>query len=628
MAVNIGPKIGIDGEAQYRAELQNIIQQAKTLDAQMREVSTSFDDVTKSQDAAAKASELHAKQIEVQQARVDKLAEMVDKSSEATGENSTQTLKWQEALADAQAELNRLEGSTEGATDAVDDMSDSTGGLADKLKGGLGAAAKVGAAAIAAVAAATAAMVAGIAKAVTATADYGDEVDKESQKLGISTKAYQEWSAVLKHSGSDISALKAPMKNLAKLAAEGSESFQKLGISQKQAASMSQEDLFAAVIEKLQGMEEGTEKAALAQELLGRSAQELGPLLNSTAAETQAMKDRVNELGGVMSEESIAASVAFKDSLQDLETAFFGLQSGLASEFLPGVTEIMDGLTAIFAGDSEGGIQQITSGVHDVIDNLSASLPEFLNFGIDVIGSIGQAILDNLPDILESGGEIVGELVAGLLEHLPDLLAKGLELIGAVVSGLQKAWPDILAAGKDLVSKLGEGITNVIDSAKRWGKDLIDNFVKGVKDKIDSALGVIKDFAGGIAKLLGFSEPEEGPLSNFHTFAPDMMMLFAKGIKDTAHVAEDAMEDVAQDIADTASGISGRIKAGSYAAEDAMSSAAAGMAGAAAAGSRTLNYGGINITVYGAEGQDVRALAYEIMDVMQAEVDARRAAVA
>ena len=105
MARDIGPKIGIDGEAQYRKEINEIIQQAKTLDAEMKALTTSYD---KEADAKKKNSEVSkkaAEQIEVQKDRIKKLEEMVQRSAEATGENSTETNKWKEALANAKTQL-------------------------------------------------------------------------------------------------------------------------------------------------------------------------------------------------------------------------------------------------------------------------------------------------------------------------------------------------------------------------------------------------------------------------------------------------------------------------------------------------------------------------------------------
>lgn len=60
-----------------------------------------------------------------------------------------------------------------------------------------------------------------------------------------------------------------------------------------------------------------------------------------------------------------------------------------------------------------------------------------------------------------------------------------------------------------------------------------------LKDNLPSVDGIINKMASGIEKVIGFSEPEEGPLSNFHTYAPDMMQLFAKGIKENEHLITD-----------------------------------------------------------------------------------------
>ena len=98
MAVNIGPRIGIDGEAEYRAQINQIIQQAKTLDSEMKLVAASF---TKDADAKKKNKETTAvltKQIENQKDRVKALTDMLDKSAKEFGENDTKTLKWKQAV--------------------------------------------------------------------------------------------------------------------------------------------------------------------------------------------------------------------------------------------------------------------------------------------------------------------------------------------------------------------------------------------------------------------------------------------------------------------------------------------------------------------------------------------------
>lgn len=116
MAREIGPKIGIDGEAEYRREIQDIIQQAKTLDAEMKAVASAFDEEADAQKRNKAVSEQVAKQIEVQKDKIKLLQQMVERSAEATGENSRETNQWKEALANAKTQLNQLENGLEGAT--------------------------------------------------------------------------------------------------------------------------------------------------------------------------------------------------------------------------------------------------------------------------------------------------------------------------------------------------------------------------------------------------------------------------------------------------------------------------------------------------------------------------------
>lgn len=186
--------------------------------------------------------------------------------------------------------------------------------------------------------------------AITDTADYGDMVNDMSQKMGMSAEAYQEWDAVMQHSGTTMETLKSGMKTLANAVENGNEAFERLGITEKDLASMNSEELFSAVITGLQNVEDTTERTYLAGQLLGRGATELGVLLNESAESTQAMKDRVHELGGVMSDEAIRASDEFNDNMQDLKTAFSGLGRDIIADALPALNSVLSVLTDIFAG--------------------------------------------------------------------------------------------------------------------------------------------------------------------------------------------------------------------------------------------------------------------------------------
>ena len=109
MSVNIGPRIGIDGEAEYRKQINNIIQQTRTLKSEYEKVSSAGEKQNNTLKKNAEQHKILAEQIETQKERIKQLNEMVRQSSDKFGENDTKTLRWKEALNQAETELNNLE---------------------------------------------------------------------------------------------------------------------------------------------------------------------------------------------------------------------------------------------------------------------------------------------------------------------------------------------------------------------------------------------------------------------------------------------------------------------------------------------------------------------------------------
>ena len=417
----------------------------------------------------------------------------------------------------------------------LDSSKKKAGGLGNAIKKGL----KVGGVAIAAVTTATAGMTKALVDGVGSVASYGDNIDKMSQKMGMSAQAYQEWDAIMQHSGTSIESMQAGMKTLANAVENGNKAFERLGMSQEEIANMDQEELFSATITALQNVDNETERTYLAGQLLGRGATELGALLNTSAEDTEKMRQRVHELGGVMSDEAVKSAAAYQDSLQDMQTAFSGLSRGLLSEFMPDITTVMDGLTEIFSGNADSGIAMISDGLESLIANMTDKLPAFVDLAFGIIDSLVTALVDNLPKLLEMGAELLAKLVAGIIGHIPQLVASIPKIITAIISGFVAAWPQLKQAGKDILNMVGDGLKSLLGSALQWGKDLIDNFVGGIKAKISKVTDAVKGVANKVKSFLGFSEPDEGPLSNFHTYAPDMMKLFADGIKKNTNLVTD-----------------------------------------------------------------------------------------
>ena len=94
-----------------------------------------------------------------------------------------------------------------------------------------------------------------------------------------------------------------------------------------------------------------------------------------------------------------------------------------------------------------------------------------------------------------------------------------------------------------MVTSIANVFTDLKDKAFNWGSDMIQNFVDGITGKMTALLDKVRSMAENIKSYLHFSEPDKGPLSDFHTYAPDMIDLFIKGIEDNQGKLMDAVGD-------------------------------------------------------------------------------------
>lgn len=390
----------------------------------------------------------------------------------------------------------------------LDDSEKKASNFGSNLKKGLGTAAKIGGAALAAVGTTAVATGAAILKGAGGVAEYGDNIDKMSQKMGISATAYQEWDAILQHSGTSIDGMQKAMLTLSNAAETGSDAFEKLGLTQEQVASMNQEELFAATITGLQNMEAGTERTALAQKLLGGAVKELGPLLNTSAEETEAMRQRVHELGGVMSDEAVKASAAYQDSLQDMSTSFDGLKRGIFAEFMPGITGVMNGLTDIFSGDPDSGVAKVNDGISDMVKKISDGLPKVLEVGGKIVTGLVQAITDNLPQIIEQGVAIIQELAMGIVKQLPQLVKSGLQIIVSLADSIAKSLPELIPTIVDIILEIVDILTDpenlemLIEAAIKIVIALAEGIIKAIPKLLEAAVKLMEKFTEGIVKAI------------------------------------------------------------------------------------------------------------------------------
>lgn len=547
----------LDGEKAYKDSLKSINTQLKVASSEMGAVTSSYDKNNASAKDLAAKQEVLNKQIELQkekqavlkaaiddatkalEAAKDKAKEMAD----AYGEDSEQAQKAADAVRKAEGNLANYEIQANNATktlngyenqleqvkeesknvgkntedmgkkvDKAGDDAANSGGKWEKFKSVTVNAAKAAAAAVGAVTGAVTAVVKATVDAANETAQYGDKIDKSSQKLGVSAEFYQEWDAVLQHSGTSMDAMSATFKKLSTASNDltatkkTTAAFEQLGLSMDEVSKMSSEDLFETVVGKLQQMEEGTERTAIATTLLGKGAQELGPLLNTSAEDTQAMLDKVNELGGVMSNDAVKASAAYQDSLQDLQTSISGAKNNLVAEFLPSLTKVMDGLTDMFTG--KGGMDKINEGISDLVGKVTDALPGVMDAVMSAVQGLIAAVTDNLPAIAETAVNVVIGLADGIVENLPSLTDAALSMILTLVQGLSDGIPQIVEKVPEIIAQIVAQLAAAIPELIEAGTSLISALADGIPDAITAITAALPDIITAILDAIVQAIPE------------------------------------------------------------------------------------------------------------------------
>lgn len=404
--------------------------------------------------------------------------------------------------------LTRLESAANGTDDAVADVGDAakkSGEKAEKASGGWtvlkGTLADLAASAIKTAASAISDTA---QEMITGAAEYGDTIDKMSQKMGMSSDAYQEWDFVLQHCGASIESLKPAMKTLATAAENGSDAFAKLGLSQEQIAGMSQEQLFDATIAGLQNVTDETQRTYLAGQLLGKGATELGPLLNTSADDVADMRAQVHDLGGVMGSDAVKAAAAYQDSLQNMQYAFSGLKNNISGELLPTLTLIMDGITKMLTGGGD----EVAAAVGDLVVSLSGQLtaqaPRMMSVALTFVAALVSGLLSALPDLTGAAVDLVGSLLLGFAEQLPNIIVSAATAVQGIADKLtapesitllvQAAVQILLALAQGLVGALPE----LIDTIPIIITNLVDAILASLPEIVEAGLQIIIALASGI----------------------------------------------------------------------------------------------------------------------------------
>lgn len=441
----IGPKLQIDGFAEYKKNIDSLITQGKTLDSTMKLLESTWDKNTTAQEKAAGKAKILAQEIETQKAKVAQIAEVVAKATEKYGADSEEVAKWTQAQNKAQAELNKmqhelddcndelndqqreleqsekglkgLDKSTDDLTDSMEDAEKQTRSWGDVMKGSLAAeAVKAGLKKLVDLAKQMASAVWDATKAGMA---YADEMLTMESVTGLSTKTLQEYRYMADAVDVDLNTITgsltkvtSSMKSAQKGSGDAYEAYKKLHVEYKNSNGTLRktEDVFNDILSALKNVKNDTEREQLAMTLLGKSAKDLNPLIEKSADELNALKKEAHDMGYVLSGEALEALGKAQDGMDRMGKVVEATKNRLAVGMAPAIEQVSDMLSNKLADPK---VQQAISELAGIIGNVLVGAVELLDL-----------VTGGLIDTLGRGAYEIPELFEGLDEEVQTLTEK------------------------------------------------------------------------------------------------------------------------------------------------------------------------------------------------------------
>lgn len=682
MAVNIGPKIGVDGEAEYRRQINQIIQQSKTLESQMKLVASQFTSTTTAEEKNAKTAAVLTKQIDTQRERVKLLAEQTGKAAAKYGEADSHTQKWQQALNEAQASLNKMQNELRDTTSEMRDMDDAMDGGAKKalsfgdvLKANLASDVIISG---------VKAMASAIKEVGAALIDLGkqsiqgfaeqeqliggvDTLFKESsaqvqqyannayKTAGMSANQYME--TVTSFSASLLQSLGGDTKAAAEKADQAitdmSDNINKMG-SDAQSVQNAYKGFAKANYTMLDNLKLGYGGTKEEMQRLLTDAEKISGIkydISSYADIVDAIHVVQTEMGitGTTAKE---AATTIEGSANSIKSAWSNLLTGMSNEnlnlgdlvqnvvdsvgafadnliprlqimlprFAEGLTQLANGLAPYvgpaletllpplmqgIGGLVSGIVQALPAAVEAIsavipmlVEQLTILLPQIISAGVEIIAALASGIGQNLPTLIPAVVDAIITITEGLLDHIDLLIIAAGQLIVGLAQGLIEAIPRLVGRLPEIISAIVKGLLKGLAAIGMVGQQLVEGLWNGIKNAgqwlYDKLSGWVSDILGWIKGLFGIRSPSKVFADEVGEFIPPGITL---GVK---QAMPRAMRDMGKEL-----------------------SALATLP--LPSGGTTTNMGGVVINVYGAEGQDVNALADVVMYRLQSAVERKEA---
>ena len=533
MAYDIGPKIGIEGEKEFRQAINNINTNMRTLKTEMEAVSSQFDKNDKSQEAYVAKNEVLNKQIEEQKNKLEQLTKGLEASTEKYGENNKVTQGWQQAVNKATADLNNMERELDNNTKSMDELGneieetsksiDDAGGRFEKfggiLKGvGVAAGAVAGAAAAAAIK---------IGKEVVA--QFGEL----EQNLGGSEAVFGKYAASIQKTGEEAyKNLGVSQSDYLATANKMGALFQGSGVEQQKSLELTEKAMQrAADMASVMGIDMQVALDSVAGAAKGNFTMmdNLGVAMNATNIEayalakgldftwktaTQAEKAEVAMQMFFENTEQYAGNFA-KESTQTISGSI-GLLGAALGSFVAGLGNADADMTNL-TNNLVDAFQAVVTNVVPIIKNITEALPTAFDAILSAIGELLPQLLDTatslfkqilesimklLPELMPVAAEAIITIADALIENLPLLVEAALVLIITLGNGIVEALPELVPKIVEVVTKIVSTILENLPLIVNVALEIMLALAMGIIDSLPELIAVVPQIVDTIVSVI------------------------------------------------------------------------------------------------------------------------------
>ena len=370
-----------------------------------------------------------------------------------------------------------------------------------------------------------------------------DEINTLSTQTGLSTDTIQElnYASELLDVSTDtvtgsMTRLLRSMNSARDGSGETAQAFEEMGIAitDSNGELRDNEDVFWDVIDYLGTMENEAERDATAMQLLGRSAQELNPLIESGSGAFRELAAEAHETGYVMDSDTLDAFQGLDDNMQRLSNGATAARNALGQILLPMLTNLSSQGTSLLnnftnaLNGTNGDLSQIGSVIstmlpqvtevvtsiaqevggllQELIPQLIEQIPPILETALPMLVSglngVLTALLNILPTIIPTIAALIPQVVGTLLNQLPTIVTVGVQLILELVRGISSAIPALLRQLPSIISEASQALIRLLPEIIQVGIELLMALIQGLTEALPLLINEIPVIIGTLCDTL------------------------------------------------------------------------------------------------------------------------------